>query len=50
MMYWVICLSCGFKEKRDLIPTEEAIRQKIPTSPPCCRKCKSGNVKTEKAQ
>ena len=51
MKYWVICLNpgCQFKEKRDLIPTEEAIRQKIQPSPPHCHKCNSTNVRTEKA-
>ena len=49
MKFWVTCLSCGFKEKIELIPIEEAIRQKIPTSSPRCKNCKSSNVKTEKA-
>jgi len=48
MKFWVICLSCGYKEKRELIPSEEAIRERIPTSPPRCEKCNSGNVRTEK--
>ena len=49
MKYWVICLQCNFKEKRELIPAEEALRQKIQISPPRCQKCGSHNIKTEKA-
>jgi hypothetical protein len=50
MKYWVVCLNlgCEFKEKRELVPTEEAIRQKIQTSLPRCHKCGSNNVRTEK--
>lgn len=49
MKFWVICLGCGYKEKVDLIPSEDAVRQRIPTSPPRCKKCRSQNVRTEKS-
>ncbi len=51
MKYWVICLNagCQYKEKKELVSTEEAIRENIPTSLPRCHKCNSHNVKVEKA-